>query len=555
MARTARRRPGRASARPAAAKKATSVTRRGKKKLGRGRRAATGIEIGTFSVKIVSLHGDDAGEIDIRKITVVPLDQPGSTEYPEELQERQKKALKEAYKQHGSLEGTIVLGFPRHLVTVRYLNLPSSNPEELREMLYFDVERHVPFALEEMEISFQIMEKLGDHESRVMIVCVPRKEIEPYVEMCRDLGINLDRIDLDVCGDCEVYKKSLDPEKTVALVNFGRSSVKLSILKDGLLVFSRSLPVSETQLLKGFPGAKSWRDLQGRVTAAGPLNPNEREHFADWVETLSLELMRSVSAFSCEHDAATVDRMILLGGAGYFPSGPPRGLNVRIKTNTTIESPLNGEIPVSDEYHGCTIATPTGLAIRGLQQQGTILNLLPESVVQEREHQERSAFRKNVFILVFMIVTLLGGATYLNWYKQYLDYAALDQFHRERLPEFTQFKKMKDRVETVEKYLDSDSSCVNVLHSVLQILPQKCYIQSLTFNKRKSLEMIIQVPTIEDWQKINQQLINLSPPNSTKKYFRKIVPTIRDRQLDLLATQMNVQEVGVTCEMNYEEQR
>jgi type IV pilus assembly protein PilM len=545
----------RPSSKPSASTSAKTSTRRGKKKLGRGKRAATGIEIGAYSVKIVTLMGDDAGEIDIRKITVMPLAEASGAEYPEEMHERQKDALKEAAKQHGRMDGAVVLGFPRDLVTIRYLTLPSADLDELKEMLYFDVERHVPFTIDEVELSFQVLEKTAEHESKIMLVCVPKREIEPYVEMCNELGIDVDQIDLDVLGDCEAYTNSVDPEQTVALVNFGRSSVKLSILNNNQMQFSRSLPITEHRLLEGFPGAKTWKDLQGRVTAAGALNPNERDHFAQWVEQLSLELMRSVSSYSCENDAVTIDRMILLGGAGYFPSGPPSGLNMRIKTNTTIEPPLSGEIPAGDGYHGCTVATPTGLAIRALKQNGFSLNLMPEVVVQKRDQKYRSTFRTNVFILVLMISILLGATGYCKWYEYYLDYSQLDQLHKQHLPGLASFKKMEKRVETVEQYLDADNSCVNIIKSILEILPQKCYINNLSFNKRNSLDFILQVPRDEDWQKISQQLNILAPPGSTEKYFSKIKPTRTQKKLDLLATEMDVWEISVHCDLNYEEKK
>ncbi len=525
-----------------------------RKKLGRGRRASTGIDIGTFSVKIVSLYGDDAGQIDIRKVTVVPLTPPAGPEYPEELHQRQKEALKEALKKHGRLEGTVVLGFPRDRVTVRYLTLPSSNPEELREMLYYDVERHVPFSMEELELTYQLMERLGDHESRLMMVCAPRKEIEPYMQMCQEVGIALDRIDMDVMGDAAAYSRSLSPEETAALVNFGRSSVNLSIIRNGQLLFSRSIPVSETRLMQGFPGAKSWRDLQGRVTAAGALNPAEREHFAAWVENLSLELLRSVSGFLCEAPGQKIDRMILFGGAGYFPAGPPRGLNLRIQTKTTIETAMNGELPPGHEYRGHEVATAVGLALRGLDKSGQGINLLPETSIQERVQKEKSTFRKNVAILMFMILSLLGGTAYLKWYEHYLEYAALENFYAERFQQAAELKQMQKKLNTVENYLNTRHSCLNVIQAVLEILPPKTYIQSMSFTKRRTLEIIGQVLSEKEVQVIFDALNSLRPKDDDQPFFVKVTTDSTIKNLDLGGvSNFRVHEFRITCNLWWED--
>ena len=524
-----------------------------KKKLGRGKRFATGIDIGTYSVKISTLAGDDAGEVEVKKISVAPLAEAENAEYTEERYSRQKDALKEALKKHGKLEGRVILGFPRELCTVRYLSLPSGNPDELEEMLFYDVERHVPFSIEEMELSYQLIDRPGEHETNLLMVCAPTKEIEPYVDICRYLGVEIDGIDLDVLGESAAYSRTLDPEETIAIVNFGRSTVKLGIVKDSKLLFSRSLPISEQRLLDGFPGAKSWRDLQGRVTAVGALHPKERDHFAHWVDSLSMELLRSVSAFACEENATKIDRMFLTGGAGYFPAGPPRGLSVRVKTKATVETALNGDLPHSDQYHGTEVATSIGLAIRGLKNTLESLNLMPESFVQEKVHLQKSAFRKNITILFFMIVMLLGGAGYLNWYEKYLESSAIDTFYNERLLESATLEKIRKKINTVENYIDSKHSCLNVVQSVMQKLPKKAYITSLTFTKRKSLEIVGQMLTDADVQRFLEALNALSPGEGEETFFTRVVLDSRNETLPLGTVELPVQEFRFTCWLRYED--
>ncbi len=534
-----------------AARKKKTKTKAKSKKLGRGRRFATGIDIGSYSVKIVSLAGDDSGQIDVRKVTVVPLRTPDGAEYTEEKIERQKEALKEAVKSHSRLEGRIVLGFPRDLATIRYLNLPSVNTDELKEMLLFDVERHIPFPSEDMEISFQIIERVGEHESRLMMVCAHNREIKPYLDMCKELGIEVEAIDLDVIGDCEVYSRTLSPDETVALVNFGRSSVKLGVLRNHTLLFSRSLPVQEDKLLSGFAGAKSWKDLQGRVTAAGALHPNEREHFSKWVDNLGMELLRSISAFMYEPHGSRIDRMILCGGAGFFPAGPPRGLNLRIKTKVTVESPIDGELPRSDQYNGVELTSSIGLALRGLKANGNNINLLPEKFIKEREYRQRSAFRKNIVILVFMIFTLLAGTGYLKWHEQYLRSSQVESKYKELRQANAKVSAMRKKINTVNHYLDSQNSCLNVIQSVLEIFPKDTYIKSISFTKRKTLEITGQVSSDAEIRKINGDLIDLKN-ESGNRFFKGVNPRSDIKRLNLGPKTIQVHEFTFNCLLNWE---
>ena len=523
-------------------------------KLGRGKRFATGIDIGQFSVKILSLGGDDNGNLVIRKVTVSPLSPPEEAEHAAELHARQKEALKEALKQHGKLEGSVVLGFPRHRSTVRYVNLPSNNPVEIRDMLLFDVERHVPFPADELELSFEIIGQAGEHESKILMICAPRNEIEPYTEMCQELGISVERMTLDVVGDMEAYQRTLDPEETTALVNFGRSSVNLGVVRQGTLLFSRSLPVSENNLLEGFAGAHSWKDLQGRITAAGPLNPSEKDHFSQWIDRIGLELMRSFSAYLTEHPEHRINRMILCGGAGYFPAGPPKGLHMRVQTNAVIQPPFNGELPASDDYRGAELATVFGLAMRGIRKAEDTLNLLPQSFLVERQQRERSNTRKNIGVLAFMILMLMAGAGYLRWHEQYREQSIVNTYFQELRTETTKINAMQKEIETVEKYLDKDQSALNIITAVLEVLPDMTYLHNISFSKRETLEITGQVLNQQEVDRIIQRLINLPQgANEEDRFFSQVNPrSTSPTQLRLSRNQnVTVYEFQINCILNY----
>lgn len=525
-------------------------------KLGRGKRYATGIDIGHFAVKILTLGTDDEGKIDFRKATVVPVPEANGAEYPEELHARQKEALKDAVKQHGRLEGRIALGFPRERASIRYVKLPSSRAEELREMLYYDVERHVPFPIDDLELSFEIVEAVSDLESRVMMVCAPTSEIEPYVQMCDELKIEIDMIHLNVAADVESYSKTMAEDETAALVNFGRSNVTIAIVNNKRMLFSRSLPITEERLLDGFAGAKTWKDLQGRVTAAGALNPREKEHFSQWVDQLGLELMRSMSAYMCEDGAAKIDKMILCGGAGYFPAGPPRGLTTKVKTSASIEPALNGSIPASDDYHPTILATSAGLALRALRKGEDTLNLLPEAMVQDRIHRQKSAFRKNIAVILFMIFMLFGAAGYLKWHERYRVMSEIDQYHSELVKATSAVQKMRKKINDVEHYLDVEQSCIIVLQKMFEAMPQRVWLHNVTFKKRGTLEISGQVETDDDVQQIMRNLQDLRPSPESERFFIGVQSNrTSTAELDLGKSTMKVREFQINCQLRWEEDK
>lgn len=523
------------------------------KKLGRGKRFATGIDIGTYSIKIITMAGDDAGAIDLAKVTVVPLVPPAKPEEQGQRLERQRQGLKEALKKHGKLMGKVVLGFPRQLATTRYVNFPSSNRDEIREMLVFDVERHVPFAVDELEMGYEKIAQLGDHETRLLMVCAPRKEIIPYVEMALESGLSIDVLDLDVLGDCAAYKRSLRGNETLGIVNFGRSSVNFSVFQNEIMIFSRSIPVPETFLLSRFPGAKSLADLRGRVTIHGPIQPMEKKHYEEWILRLGTELKRCIRAFECENTGRKINRLIYCGGAAFFPAGPPQGLLKYTQIPPVVEPPLNGELPSSSEYRGAELSVAAGLALRGIYGTPDSLNLIPRSYVEEQRQKQQSVFRKNMAIFVFMMIALFGGTAYLKWHLNHSNYTQLNSFYQNLRKEATEINTMKNVVKNVETYLDKQHSCTNVLTAVMKILQtQRCYVSKITFTKGRTLEIKGQVLTEAVFQEISRELNKLvfDEVNNPNGFFTYIYPRSSVKPLSLdPPQQLTVQEFEFTCSL------
>ena len=458
-------------------------------KLGRGRRWATAIDLGTYSVKIATIGTDDAGQLSINRITVEPLP-PTPEDVPEELAltARRTEALRKALQKHGHLKGRVVLGLSRSLTTIRYLTLPSADPAELRTMLFYDIERHVPFPVETLEIDFEVLEQTGDHESLIMMVSSLREEILAHLDICAEAGLRPDAVDVDILGACAAYARDQSPEGTDVILDLGRESTRLGVVSHGFVLFSRSLPIAENRLLEAFPGARRWDDLQTRFASLASLPPHERGAIEDWANRLSMEIMRSVSSFRCEPYGRPVDRLILCGGAGYLPTGS-NALGVRLRSNAVIQPPLNGDIPPSPDYHGTELATVIGLGQRALQPATDHVNLIPQEVVRQRQQREKKSFMVNVAILMMLGLGMLGATGYFRYREKAAELTQLNDRYQELKPQVDELEKMEREIEVVESYLDNEHSCLTVLYNVLSVLPDQwpnnVSVSSLDFDKKK----------------------------------------------------------------------
>lgn len=509
-------------------------------------------------MKVVTIAADETGQCQVQNVTVQPLDLSKRSEKERDLRSLQVDALKDAVRQHKRLKGQLILAVPRSLTTVRYLKLPSSRYDELKEMILLDAERHIPFPIDDVEMDFEILEKISEHESKIMLVSAPRKEIDHLMDICREAQVMPERLDVDILGACRAYQQNGSADETTAVIDFGRDSTCLGIMSGGQILFTRSLSVGESKLLSEMPGAHTWNDLRTRLSAIGALPPQEREKVERWIGDLYTGLMRSVSAFACEHPGSRVDRIILCGGGGYIPTGPTDSLAVRLKTNANAEIPLGGDIPKDSAYQGPELASAIGIALRNLQSNGRTVNLLPKELLAERKRREQRAFWKSALFLA-LIAALCGGATlYLKWEQKYSELVQLRERIAELKPEILDLQQKEAKVEIVNTYLDREHSCLTVLSSVLESLPDEppnnVALSRIVFKKGETLTLEGQVRTSDDINKVNSILLTMGPQLAAgkPKIFKNVIPGTR-RSGELGFDGLKAWDFSFECELEYKE--
>src|ERR1700675_1850290 len=82
----------------------------------------------------------------------------------------------------------VTVGLPRSLVTMRLVSMPAVGEEELKGILDYEVERHIPFPPEEAQYDFQVLER--DAEKATLLLAAARKEeVGRYLGLLGEAGI------------------------------------------------------------------------------------------------------------------------------------------------------------------------------------------------------------------------------------------------------------------------------------------------------------------------------------------------------------------------------
>ncbi|MCG2813212.1 MAG: pilus assembly protein PilM, partial [Thermodesulfovibrionales bacterium] len=153
------------------------------------------------------------------------------------------EALKELTKKARLKTKDAVIGISGHAsVIIKRIPLHEMSEDELAESIKFEAEQYVPFDIEDVNLDFQILgprEEPGQMD--VILVGVKKDIINEYVAVVKEAGLNPIIVDVAAFALENMYEINyeIEPNRNVALVNIGASTININILKGGASVFTR----------------------------------------------------------------------------------------------------------------------------------------------------------------------------------------------------------------------------------------------------------------------------------------------------------------------------
>jgi type IV pilus assembly protein PilM len=201
-----------------------------------------GLDIGSSYIKTIKLK-ESKGTYELELLDLHPLS-------PELIVDgsiidslRLVDSLKEMIRKTGVKTKDAVISISGHSsVIIKRISLPEMSEEELSESIKFEAEQYVPFDIEDVNLDFQIIgPKEEQGQMDVILVAVKKDIINEYITVVKEAGLNPIIVDIDSFALENMYgvNYEIEPEKNIALLNIGASTINMSILKNGVSVFTR----------------------------------------------------------------------------------------------------------------------------------------------------------------------------------------------------------------------------------------------------------------------------------------------------------------------------
>jgi len=215
--------------------------------------AILGLDIGTSHIKFVEAHVGRNGPVIVNAgLGPTPRDtiSNGVIVDPEAL----GAAVRQVLDDHGARTRKVVSSVAsQSSLVVRPIEVPRMTRQELADTMQWEVERHIPFAASEVVMSYEPLiapEDLPEDAQNMEVLLAVAQEdmIEVHVQTLYRAGLDPVALDVEPLSACraliDVNRELGAYDHTYALLNIGANTTDFSIIRRGLLNFTRPVPLA-----------------------------------------------------------------------------------------------------------------------------------------------------------------------------------------------------------------------------------------------------------------------------------------------------------------------
>ncbi|MGE5197403.1 MAG: type IV pilus assembly protein PilM [Deltaproteobacteria bacterium] len=202
-------------------------------------RFSVGLDIGTSSVKAVKLRFHKDG-VELYGVGFEPA------------QFDLEPVVKKIMKPQETDRVNISVSAPAAII--RYVNFPKMSKEELQQALKFEAQKHIPFAITEVNLDSYILKSdLPDNKMLVLMAAVKKDFLSQRLKVIESAGLRANVVDIDSLALVNAFNFNYAEDdnvknRTVALLNIGASFSNLSILEAGIPCLSRDIQIAGNSL-------------------------------------------------------------------------------------------------------------------------------------------------------------------------------------------------------------------------------------------------------------------------------------------------------------------
>jgi type IV pilus assembly protein PilM len=310
-----------------------------------------GLDISSSSVKVLEIA--DAGKEGYRveRYAIEPLARDAVVDGNINNLEAAADAVKRAHKRLGTRIKHVAMAVPTGAVITKKIVVNAALTEdELEVQVEGEANQYIPFALEEVNLDFQVIgpSPTNPEEKEIMIAATRKERVEDRLAVAQIAGLK--PLVMDVESFAQQTALSLvvhglpgaAKDQNVAIVDIGANVMQVTVLRNDQSVYTREQAFGGNQLTQEIVNryGMSPEEAENAKRSGGLPDDFEAEVLKPFMANLSGEVQRALQFFFTSTQYHNVDHILLAGGSAVIP-GLDEAVHAQTQVATSVANPLS----------------------------------------------------------------------------------------------------------------------------------------------------------------------------------------------------------------------
>ncbi|MBW8057867.1 MAG: hypothetical protein FVQ86_07590 [candidate division NC10 bacterium] len=358
---------------------------------------------------------------------------------------------------------SVLVSIPRNLVTVRNLQLPTTDPNELKEMIDLQAAKQTPYSKDEIIADFQVVRSSPEGYTDVVLVTTHRGVSNRAITILEGAHLKAEGIRLSSQGVLNGYRMirgSTDEESgPVGVVDIDFNFSDFMVILNGQINFTKALSIGLAKLLAG----------------------REKE-----LEKFTEDIQRAVDIYENEGIERRITKLVITGAEidlmGLIPSLTEK-IRLPVERISLMENiPGAREMLDLPETDSGSVSF-TGVLGLAWDPEGAKIDLTPQEVRIRKALENKGRAIMFTGILVISIVTALTAliSQHIYFKKQYLEHLHQEVLRTQK--EASEVEAPKRNIKIIRDATRVQHSSLEILSVLHKIIPSDIYLKDITFEE------------------------------------------------------------------------
>ena len=260
------------------------------------------------------------------------------------------ETVRRAWKRLATSTRLVAVALPTsHVITKKIIVAAGLREQELELQVDSEANQYIPFALEEVNLDFQIIGPApsSPDEIEVLIAASRKEKVEDRIAVVESAGLKAVVIDVEsyaALSAFELIAKQLPGAgagQIIALVDIGANVMNLTVLRDGQQLYGREQAFGGNQLTQDIARlfGMAFEEAEAGKRRNDLPDNYESEILQPFVESMALEVSRALQFFFTSTQFNQVSHIVLSGGCAGLP-GADEAVASRTQINTVVANPF-----------------------------------------------------------------------------------------------------------------------------------------------------------------------------------------------------------------------